>query len=87
MTVTVSYEPFDKLIESLRNDGLFQEAYQLNDMLHETAWTSGSELMGELGLLVKKISKENKRRLSDESKQCVREAMDMVKRVWPGLWW
>jgi hypothetical protein len=86
MTVTISYEPFDKLIESLRNDGLFEEAYQLNDMLHNTAWTSGSELMGELGLLVKKISEENKRRLSDESRRRIGESLDMVKRVWPGLW-
>ncbi len=86
MTVIISYEPFDKLIESLRKDGLAKEADLLNDRLHNTAWTSGSELMGELGQLVNKIGKENKRRLSEESKQCLREAMDMVKRVWPGFW-
>lgn len=83
MTVTISYEPFDRLIISLRNDGLLKESNLLHDMIYEIAWTTGSELIGELGQAIKKIRKESPLSLSDDSKKNMREAMEMVKRVWP----
>jgi hypothetical protein len=83
MTGTFSLEPFEKLIASLDKDGLLKESSLLNDMIHQVAWTTGSELMGELGQTVKRIRKENLPRLSDDSREHIHEAMEMVKRVWP----
>jgi hypothetical protein len=85
MTVTISYDPFERLIVSLRNDGLLKEADQLYFMIHKVAWTSGSELIGELGQSIKKIKKENANRLSADSIKNIKESMKMVKRVWPGF--
>ena len=82
MTVTISYEPFEKLIVSLRNDGLLKESDKLHYMIHKVAWTTGSELIGELGEAIKAIRKDNLHGLSDDSKKNIRESMDMVKRVW-----
>jgi hypothetical protein len=83
MTVTISYEPFDRLIVSLRNDGLLKESDLLHHMIHKVAWTTGSELIGELGQSIKKIRKENPNSLSDDSKKNIQESVEMVKRVWP----
>jgi hypothetical protein len=52
-------------------------------MIHQIAWTTGSELMGELGQTLKRIRKENLPRLSDDSREHIREAMEMGRRVWP----
>jgi len=83
MTVTISYEPFEKLMVSLRNDGLLTESDKLHYMIHKVAWTTGSELIGELGEVIKIIKKENPHSLSDDSKKNIRESMEIVKRVWP----
>jgi hypothetical protein len=83
MTLTISYEPYDRLIASLRNDGLLKESNLLQHMIHSVAWTTGSELIGELGQAIKKIEKACPLSLSDDSRKNNREAMEMVKRVWP----
>lgn len=85
MAVKISYEPFDRLILSLRNDGLNRESEMLHDMIYQTAWTTGSELMGELGQSIKKIRKENLNNLSDDSIKNMKESMQMVKRAWRGF--
>jgi hypothetical protein len=77
------YEPFEQLIASLRNDGLLKEAERVHQTIHEVAWTTGSELLGELGMAIKSMRKESPPGLSDESKKKMREAMRMVKRAWP----
>jgi hypothetical protein len=83
MTVKISYDPFDKLIASLRNDDLNKEAELLHRMIYKIAWTTGSELIGELGQEIKKISEEKNKSLSHDTKNKIGEAMNMVKRVWP----
>jgi len=85
MAVKTSYEPFDHLIACLRRDGLTEEATILDQLLHKTGWTSGSELMGELGLAVKKIRREHLRDLTETCKAHLRDSIEIVKRVWPGF--
>jgi hypothetical protein len=82
MTI-ISYEPFEVLIGSLRGDGLHQHADVLDHLLHKVAWTTGSEMIGELGQRVKKIQKEDFSRLSAETNSHLIQAINMVKTVWP----
>ncbi len=81
MTTTISYEPFERLIANLRSDGLIREADLLHHMIYKVAWTTGSELVGELGQKIKVIKGSPK--LSDNSKEIIKEAMSVVKQVWP----
>ena len=83
MPPTISYQPFDDLIGSLRADGLSQRAESLDFLLHKVAWTSASELIGELGQKIKEIRKEHSSHLSEETKNKMKAGMDMVKVVWP----
>lgn len=83
MSPTISYQPFDNLISSLRVDGLVKQADLLHHYLHEVAWTTGSELIGELGEKIKEIRKENLGSLSAETKKNMKEGIEMVKVVWP----
>jgi hypothetical protein len=82
---TPSYDPFERLILSLRGDGHPEEAQLLHDLIHKVAWTTSSELTGELGRAVAGIRKRKLSGLSEESRRNMREAMAMVRRVWPRL--
>ena len=75
--------PFDDLIASLRADGLDGEADRLHDLLHKTAWTTGSELMGELGREMKKLKQEHGARFSATTDAKLKAALKLVRRVWP----
>lgn len=79
----ISYDCFDELIASLRYDGLSAEAERLHVLLHEVAWTTGSELLGELGQELKKIEQGESSKLSDGSTEKIAECFRMVFRVWP----
>ena len=50
-------------------------------MIHEIAWTAGSELVGELGQALNNI--KSSLGLSDDNEKHRREATGMVKRIWP----
>lgn len=47
------YFALDVLIERLNADGHHEDALKLNKLIHEMAWTTGSELLGELMLALK----------------------------------
>jgi hypothetical protein len=79
----ISYVCFDELIVLLRDDGLFSDADRLYLLLHEVAWTTGSELVGELGQALSKIEKKESPSRSVNSAQKIEECFKMVGRVWP----
>ena len=83
MTIKISYEPFDHLIVCLRNDGLQKEAELLHHMIYKIGWTTGSELIGELGSEIKKIHQKHNINLSEGTKNQIVKAMEMVKCIWP----
>lgn len=80
--MTISYEPFHRLIVSLQSDGLQKESVLLQHLICDVAWTTGSELVGELGSVITRIDKEHSTGLSPESKSNLIEAMRVVRRVW-----
>jgi hypothetical protein len=78
----ISYEPFERLIVSLRADGLAQDAERLHYLIHKVAWTTGSELLGELGREIAKLRGEHEARFSSSTRDQMEEALEMVARVW-----
>ena len=79
----ISYAPFEELIVSLRADGLDSEADRLHCLLHKVAWTTGSELIGELGQEMKKLEQERGTAFSASTGVKLEAAFKMVRRVWP----
>lgn len=75
---------FEGLIGMLREEGHDGAAARLHEILHETAFTTGSELLGELGLAISafvgqrpKVSRELRRQLEAAQRQ--------VRQTWPSL--
>lgn len=81
------FEEFDNLIDSLRRQGLTDPANRLHSLLHETAWTTGSELLGELRNEIRKIWKQYKKELSAETKARMRICLRGINRVLPTTAW
>ena len=77
------YEPLERLIVSLRADGLAEDADRLHSLIHEVAWTTGSELVGELGKEIRQLQREHGDKFSSSTRDRMDEAMRMVARVWP----
>ena len=63
------YESIDQLIVELNACGYAQEADRLHGLLHETSWTTGSELLGELARVLQSMdhgcSTSLQRRIAD----------------------
>lgn len=83
-TSQTAYGEFDALIATLSAEGHDQIAQKLHTLLHEVAWTTGSELMGELGLeiLTFPCTAHN---LSPKLQELLCRCMDVVKTVWPNI--
>ena len=79
----ISYVPFDELVASLRADGLGGDADRLHFMFYKVAWTTGSELIGELGQAMKDVAREHGGSFSDSTRSRMETAFEMVRRVWP----
>ena len=54
-TLDEFYPAVDALIERLLAERQDSEAKRLRSLMHETAWTTGSELLGELMLAFKSM--------------------------------
>jgi hypothetical protein len=78
------YECFDELIRQLRVEGHVQPAARLHELLHETAWTTTSELMGELGLAILAFKRSGPS-VSSDLRRLLDSCMRLVRRVWPGI--
>gem|GEM_PF-951494 len=75
---------FEILISTLRAEGHEQAARKLDELLHEVAWTSSSEMVGELGLEVVRFQRGNPR-VSPELQELLHRCLKQIKRVWPGI--
>jgi hypothetical protein len=73
------YKAIDNLIEKLSASGFNDEAGKINSLMHETAWTTGSELLGELSLALKSMKQKYPKEISDEIKECLAFAVNHRK--------
>jgi hypothetical protein len=64
------YNAINKLIESLMAIDYVDDAKKLNLLMHETAWTTGSELLGELQLALKDMSGKFPEAVNGEINEC-----------------
>jgi len=73
-TLNEYYAAVDLLIEDLRASGHKADADELHVLMHEMAWTTGSELLGELGLMLRKIKGRHTGLLHDRIVVCLKFA-------------
>lgn len=82
LTTAFQVAPFDELIVKLRACGLDGHADSLSQ-LKGMAWTTSSELIGELGRAVLRLRKQPE--LPAEIAQLVGRCMSEVRKVWPNI--
>lgn len=79
-TLDEYYAAVDLLIEELRASGHEADADELHVLTHEMAWTTGSELLGELGLVLRKMKGRHAGPLRDRIVVCLKFA-DNHRRI------
>jgi len=77
-------DDFEQLVLMLRAEGHGQVAQTLHTLLHEVAWTSESELTGELGLEILRFQRSD-RKASPALQELLHRCMAAVKKVWPNI--
>ena len=83
-TPLTGYESFDELIRQLRAEGHDEAAAKLHALLHEAAWTTGSELMGELGLAILEFERSAPT-IGSSLRRHLDACMSEVRRAWPDI--
>ena len=65
------YKAVNVLIEKLKAAGFVQDANKLDDLMNHTAWTTGSELLGELSLVLRDMKGKHSAELDKEINECL----------------
>lgn len=78
------YQAIKALIEWLTREGHSEEAQRLDTLMH-TAWTTGSELLGEIMLVLKGMKGNYSPELRKEIKECYEFALHHRKILGPGI--
>ena len=81
-TTTDGYDCFRQLIQHLRDEHFDQPAQHLDFMFRHVAWTSSSELIGELGTAIREFQHSTAQQ-SRSLRSLLDECMQAVLRVWP----
>ena len=68
------YKAINALIEWLKKDGHIEDSQKLDSLMH-TAWTTGSELLGELQLALKNMKGNYSPKLKKEIDECFEFAL------------
>ena len=54
------YKFIDEISLQLQKEGFKEEGQKIYSYIHEVAWTTSSELLGELSIIFKKLKNQNK---------------------------
>ena len=79
-------DSFEALLRQARTDGHAEFADRLDGVMHRTAWTTGTELIGELGLAVRECER-SKPTLTPEMRRRLKECRRVVGMAWEGVGW
>ena len=80
----IDYECFEELVGQLQTAGFTTTAQKLDNILHRVAWTSGSELIGELGFEILAFQRTTPE-VSLELHGTISRCIAMVRRIWPDI--
>ncbi len=72
-------------IGGLRAAGFGEDARSLQEIAFETAWTSSSEMVGEIGLAILRIQQRVGGRVPKEVAKSLEFCLRHVRQVWPGI--
>lgn len=74
------YDCFRLLIQQLRDEGQMKAYQRLDEIFYRTAWTTGNELIGELGLAIRDFLR-TRPRVAPPLRKTLRECKKMVRQV------
>jgi hypothetical protein len=76
------HDCFRELIQELRREHFDEVAEKIDFILNHIAWTTGSELVGELGAAIRDF-KRTQPVVSPSLRSALEQCARMVVRVWP----
>ena len=80
---TVDLAAFDQLISTLRESGYDGSADQLDEAVHRTAYTTSSEMIGEISISVKAAAHTAGEHPPQDLENALQAARHEIIKVWP----
>ncbi len=78
------YDRLRQVIQALYDEGWEEAAVRLDDLLNHTAWTTTSELLGELGLAIRDFER-TRPAMTSSLRATLKECKDSVRGAWPSI--
>jgi hypothetical protein len=78
------YDCFRQLVERMREEGFSISAMAIDQPL-TSAWTTSSELIGELGIRILAFERQESSPFSEQLRQLLDQSMARVRSVWPDI--
>lgn len=75
----------DAVIDRLRECGYAAKADELRRIVHETAWSSSSEMLGEIGLCILRIQQSLGREPPAAVNEGLARCLKVVRKIWPDI--
>ncbi|MFB3923555.1 MAG: hypothetical protein ACE145_17670 [Terriglobia bacterium] len=69
----------------LRECGHETQAEELRKIVHGTAWSSSSEMLGEIGLCILRIQRDAGAKLPKEIQIGLERCLGAVRETWPAI--
>jgi hypothetical protein len=77
------FYPFvDRLTIRLADAGMTDAAKQLHTLLHETAWTTSSELLGEIRAVLIAATAQHHRQIPQPLLQDIHACINTINKAW-----
>ena len=76
------YKHLDKLTASLGESGFSEAGQKISFLLHKVAWTTSSELFGELRILFRELLAQHRDSLPQSISDDLRDCIQVIDRAW-----
>ena len=79
------YAFVDLMADRLSEEGLAEHGQKLRSLIHEVAWTTGSELLGDLGSELRLLQRVHGAHLPADLSSAIARSMSFISQFWPAL--
>lgn len=79
------FPSLDKAVEVLRASGFYAEANALNTVAHYVAYTTSSEMTGEIGKKIRELQRSLGSRIPAQAAASLEEALSEIRKIWPRI--
>jgi hypothetical protein len=81
-TIQEFYEFIDRFVNDLKQNGFSEASRRLHEILHEMAWTTSSEVLGEIQIVLLELKRKEGGRLAQSTLADILLGLETIDEYW-----